>query len=127
MKKALIAATAFAALSTLALVLYRYEVWTASRVSVAPNAEVVPSPQAGFSFTPLEQPRALPEIHFVDADGRALSMADFRGRLVLLNIWATWCGPCRRETPALDRLEAKLGGPSFEVVALPSTEKAFLR
>ncbi len=82
MKKALIAAIGFAALSTLALVLYRYEVWTASRVSVPPDAEAVPSPRAGFSFTPLEQSRALPELHFVDADGRALSI-DRKGRPVV--------------------------------------------
>ena len=61
---------------------------------------------------------AVPELQFKDADGTALSLADFRGKAVLLNIWATWCGPCRKEMPALDRLQANLGGPEFEVVAL---------
>jgi thiol-disulfide isomerase/thioredoxin len=50
--------------------------------------------------------------------GRSLTLADFRGKVVLLNIWATWCAPCREEMPALDRLEAKLGGERFQVVAL---------
>ena len=44
--------------------------------------------------------------------------ADWRGRTVLLNLWATWCVPCRKEMPALDALEAKLGGPAFQVVAI---------
>ncbi len=58
------------------------------------------------------------EVRFVDGDGRRMSLADFRGKQVLLNIWATWCGPCREEMPALDRLQTQLGGPDFEVVAL---------
>jgi thiol-disulfide isomerase/thioredoxin len=63
-------------------------------------------------------PKALPDIRFEDEAGRALTLADFKGRVILLNIWATWCTPCREEMPALDRLQAKLGGPGFEVVAL---------
>lgn len=58
------------------------------------------------------------EVRFVDADGRPMSLADFRGKQVLLNIWATWCGPCREEMPTLDRLQTRLGGAEFEVVAL---------
>lgn len=61
---------------------------------------------------------ALPEIRFENAEGKPLTLADFRGKVVLLNIWATWCSPCREEMPSLDRLQAKLGGPDFEVVAL---------
>ena len=76
-----------------------------------------PSP-ASFDFQPLDQPRELPDLHFVDGTGRAASLADFRGRLVLLNLWATWCVPCRREMPALDRLQAKLGGAEFIVLPL---------
>lgn len=55
---------------------------------------------------------------FADAEGATLSLADFSGRTVLLNIWATWCPPCREEMPSLDRLQAKRGGKDFEVVAL---------
>lgn len=61
-------------------------------------------------------PRPMPPIYFDDAAGRALTIADFRGRVVLLNFWATWCEPCRQEMPTLDRLAAKLGGPDFAVV-----------
>ncbi len=55
---------------------------------------------------------------FQNASGQAVSLESFRGRIVLLNLWATWCLPCRKEMPALDRLQAALGGPDFEVVAL---------
>ncbi len=65
-----------------------------------------------------ETPRPLPELHFVDGTGARRSLADFRGRVILLNVWATWCVPCREEMPALDRLQAALGGPDFEVVPL---------
>jgi thiol-disulfide isomerase/thioredoxin len=70
----------------------------------------------GFVVRPM--PKAVPEIHFQDKDGKTRTLADFRGKIVLLNIWATWCAPCREEMPTLDRLQAELGGPDFEVVAL---------
>lgn len=60
----------------------------------------------------------VPAISFKDEQGRLIDLAKFRGRVVLLNVWATWCTPCREEMPALDRLQAKLGGANFEVVAL---------
>jgi thiol-disulfide isomerase/thioredoxin len=59
-----------------------------------------------FSFSFFDQPRAIPELSFIDGDGHARSLADFKGRPVLLNIWATWCAPCRKEMPSLDRLQA---------------------
>ena len=62
--------------------------------------------------------RMLPDLRFVDAAGAPRALSEFRGRVVLLNLWATWCVPCREEMPALDRLQAALGGPGFEVVAL---------
>jgi len=64
------------------------------------------------------KPKPIPELRFVDGAGRALTLADFRGKVLLLNIWATWCAPCREEMPALDRLQAQLGGERFQVVAL---------
>ena len=63
-------------------------------------------------------PQPLPEIRFQDGDGKPYTLSDFRGKVVLLNVWATWCAPCRKEMPTLDRLQQKLGGPAFEVVAL---------
>ena len=65
-----------------------------------------------------EESRSLPRIQFEDEAGRVHTMSDFGGQVVLLNIWATWCVPCRVEMPALDRLQAQLGGAEFEVVAL---------
>lgn len=63
-------------------------------------------------------PASVPEIQFQDGSGRARTLAEFRGKVVLLNLWATWCAPCREEMPSLDRLQTRLGGPDFEVVAL---------
>jgi thiol-disulfide isomerase/thioredoxin len=63
-------------------------------------------------------PRRLPELMFKDANGTPKTLADWRGRAVLFNLWATWCVPCRKEMPALDALQARLGGPRFDVVAV---------
>ena len=65
-----------------------------------------------------DAPKPLAAIQFRDDQGQSRSLADFRGKVVLLNIWATWCVPCRKEMPALDRLNAALGGPDFEVTTL---------
>lgn len=70
------------------------------------------------AIKPNRVPLPLPELKFQNHVGKALTLADFKGKAVLLNIWATWCSPCRKEMPTLDRLQAKLGGPHFEVVAL---------
>jgi thiol-disulfide isomerase/thioredoxin len=63
-------------------------------------------------------PRRPPSFAFERPDGAKATLADFRGQAVLLNLWATWCAPCRAEMPALDRLQAAKGGPGFEVVAV---------
>ena len=65
-----------------------------------------------------ETPLRVPDVAFRDAGGAQRHLADWRGRTVLLNLWATWCVPCRKEMPALDALEAMLGGPAFEVVTV---------
>ena len=70
------------------------------------------------AFVFKKEPEALPEIKFQDGNGKERSLEDWRGKVVLLNLWATWCVPCRKEMPALEALEKKLGGPSFEVVAI---------
>jgi thiol-disulfide isomerase/thioredoxin len=62
--------------------------------------------------------KTLPSLAFKDASGADKTLADWRGRTVLLNLWATWCVPCRKEMPALDALKARLGGPDFDVVAI---------
>ncbi len=73
---------------------------------------------AGRSPSVGDEPAVVPDFPFENAAGAILHLSDFRGRMVLLNLWATWCIPCRREMPMLDRLQAQLGGPDFEVVAL---------
>ena len=70
------------------------------------------------AFTVADGSLRLPDLAFRDASGTERHLADWRGRTVLLNLWATWCVPCRKEMPALDALEGKLGGPAFEVVAV---------
>ncbi len=59
---------------------------------------------------------SMSDVRFQTPDGESLSIADFAGKTVLLNIWATWCPPCREEMPALNQLESALGGDSFAVV-----------
>lgn len=63
-------------------------------------------------------PTPVPETTFTDPQGGTHSLADYRGKVVLLNFWATWCAPCREEMPALDALQAELGGEDFQVVAI---------
>jgi thiol-disulfide isomerase/thioredoxin len=82
-------------------------------------AFLLASPAAGAEFPfAASEPRDVPEVRFLDAEESEVTLADFRGKVVLVNLWATWCAPCRREMPALDRLQAELGGPDFEVVAI---------
>ena len=73
-------------------------------------------------FTAAAEPAAAPAIAFKSASGRRLSLSDFRGRVVLLNIWATWCGPCREEMPSLDRLQSLHGGDGLAVLAVSVDE-----
>jgi thiol-disulfide isomerase/thioredoxin len=85
------------------------------------------------ALTMATTPLLLPDLAFEDADGKPKKLSDWRGRTVLVNLWATWCVPCRREMPALESLQTRLGGPDFEVVAVnidtrdPEKPKNFLR
>ena len=63
-------------------------------------------------------PKPVPDFKFNDGDGNPITLEDWRGKVVLLNLWATWCAPCRHEMPSLDRLKAELGGDDFDVVAI---------
>ncbi len=65
-----------------------------------------------------EMPEPAPALNFADGNGEPRSLSDWAGKTVLVNLWATWCAPCRHEMPALDRLQADLGGEDFEVVAV---------
>ncbi len=70
------------------------------------------------AFVEKSPPEALPDVIFADGEGKRKSLADFRGKTILLNLWATWCAPCKAEMPSLDRLQRQLGSDKFEVVAL---------
>lgn len=85
------------------------------------------------ALTMATAPVRLPDLAFEDAEGRPRKLSDWRGKTVLVNLWATWCVPCRREMPALEGLQEKLEGPNFEVVAInidtrdPDKPKNFLK
>jgi thiol-disulfide isomerase/thioredoxin len=70
------------------------------------------------ALTMATNPLRLPDLAFEDADGKPRKLSEWRGKTVLVNLWATWCVPCRKEMPALDSLQTKLGGKDFEVVAI---------
>lgn len=89
---------------------------TAARTMAGALQPLARGELAAFKVT--EAPMIAPNLAFKAPDGRELRLADFRGRTVLLNLWATWCAPCRHEMPALDRLQQTLGGDTFEVVAV---------
>lgn len=80
---------------------------------------------AAASFVMDATPKPMPELQFIDHDGRALTLKDFSGKTLLLNLWATWCAPCRKEMPALDRLQVALGGPNFMVLPVSIDRKGF--
>jgi thiol-disulfide isomerase/thioredoxin len=89
----------------------RAAVDTAQRIAPLARGEVA-------ALTMATAPLKLPDLAFEDADGKPRKLSDFRGKTVLLNLWATWCVPCRKEMPALETLQTKLSGPNFEVVAV---------
>jgi len=99
---------------------------TAKRIAPLAHGEVA-------AVTMASAPLRLPDLAFDDAEGKPRKLSDWRGKTVLLNLWATWCVPCRKEMPALDELQGKLGGKDFEVVAVnidtrdPEKPKNFLK
>ncbi|EKS41013.1 thiol:disulfide interchange protein TlpA [Afipia broomeae] len=85
------------------------------------------------ALTMATAPLHLPDLAFEDSEGKTRKLSEWRGRTVLINLWATWCVPCRKEMPALDKLQETLGGKDFEVVAInidtrdPEKPKNFLK
>lgn len=70
------------------------------------------------AMLPADPPQSLKTLAFDAPDGMPMTLADHAGKTVLLNLWATWCAPCRAEMPALDTLQKEMGGDDFEVVAV---------
>src|ERR1700690_4494598 len=70
------------------------------------------------NFSRINPSLPAPDDGFSDVNGHSLSLADFRGKYLLLNLWATWCGPCVAEMPSLDRLQAVLGSANFAVLPI---------
>lgn len=85
------------------------------------------------ALAPAKTPINVADLSFQDGSGQARKLSDFSNKTVLLNLWATWCAPCKKEMPALDELQKKLGGSDFEVVAVnidtrdPEKAKAWLK
>jgi thiol-disulfide isomerase/thioredoxin len=105
-----------------------------AKTTAAPAAEAPSTLPSGPGSNPLSKghmaafvfrkaPEAIPEATFQDATGKERTLADWRGKVVLLNLWATWCLPCRKEMPSLDRLQKALGSDKFEVVAVSVDRK----
>src|ERR1700761_6341542 len=106
----------------------------ACRPAVALSEKLAPLAHGEVAaLTMATTPLKLPDLAFDDANGQPKKLSDWRGKTVLVNLWATWCVPCRREMPALNALQQKLGGPNFEVVAVnidtrdPDKPKNFLK
>ncbi len=70
------------------------------------------------NFVLANSKQQLQDFSFVDGDGKTRTLSEFRGKTVLLNFWATWCAPCRKEMPGIDRLQAAMGSDDFTVLAL---------
>lgn len=74
----------------------------------------------------------LPDFTLSDMSGKAHTLSSYRGKVVMLNFWATYCGPCIKEMPSMQRLKEKLAGKSFEILAIDMAEekadvKAFMQ
>jgi thiol-disulfide isomerase/thioredoxin len=93
-------------------------VMTISVVSLGVKLVLPPQSAIPPEFVKRQVPAVLPNVAFSDGEGHQQTLADYRGKVVLLNVWATWCPPCRKEVPSLDRLQAQLGGDDFEVIPL---------
>lgn len=88
-----------------------YAVESASRLDASIKGDMA-------AFIMIEQPISLSSIPFVTAEGKEQTLADYSGKTLLVNLWATWCAPCRAEMPSLEHLETQLGGDEFSVLPI---------
>jgi thiol-disulfide isomerase/thioredoxin len=90
----------------------------ARRLAGAVLSLLLTSPAWAATIAPDNPPKTLPEIDFTDQDGHPLRLDAFKGKVVVLDYWASWCAPCRVEFPALDRLQDRLGPQGLVVLAV---------
>jgi thiol-disulfide isomerase/thioredoxin len=128
MKKPIAAIPLFLAVVAGALGIYWFqseprkaEVTTQAELASGVSKSLAKGTMAGFIVH--QQPKPIQAFQFADAKGQPIDLGHWKGRVVLLNLWATWCAPCRKEMPDLAKLQASLGGPDFEVVALSVDRK----
>lgn len=96
-------------------------------VTIPANADHGEAPIEGIvqNFFELEKPVAAPDTPVVSKDEGPITLDRFRGKFVVLNFWATWCGPCIRELPSLSRLNAQFAGDDFAVVLISQDRGGF--
>ncbi len=92
--------------------------WLVAAIVVVIPAELSAEQELPANFIVHDRPKPIATISFENWQGRVQNLANFRGKVVLLNLWATWCASCRYEMPSLDDLQGTLGNPDFEVVPL---------
>jgi thiol-disulfide isomerase/thioredoxin len=79
-------------------------------------------PKLGYVLTAISKPIPAPDFTLEDMDAKRFSLKDYRGKVILINFWATWCPPCRREMPSMERLYQKFKGKDFTVLAVNQME-----
>jgi thiol-disulfide isomerase/thioredoxin len=102
----------------LLLVLTLYVILLIPTAVEATHSASEPSDGTVQSLRSVESPREPPYFEFQNNEGQTINLASFRGKVLLLNLWATWCVPCIREMPSLDRLQAKIGKEDFVVLPI---------
>jgi thiol-disulfide isomerase/thioredoxin len=107
---ALLAIVALAGLAAVALLSFR------DSPAAPPSVALAGGTMRNFSVS--DPPKPVPQASFRTLDNAAANLGQFRGKVMLVNLWASWCIPCRVEMPALDKLAADLDGPDFQVLAV---------
>ncbi|MCC7279436.1 MAG: TlpA family protein disulfide reductase, partial [Chromatiaceae bacterium] len=105
--------------STAPMIDRRHFFMTLAALAVAPNLQA-----QGAGMSPIPALPAAPTLRLEDMDGQVVDLASYRGRVVLVNFWATWCPPCRAEFPSLGRIRHLFGPSDFEVIAVNVGEEA---
>ena len=93
-----------------------------SLLSVSPAAAQLPLPELSHELTRLTTPIAAPDFQLEDMDGEKYSLESYRGKVVILNFWATWCPPCRREIPSMEALYQTFKDEAFAILAINEWE-----